>query len=136
MYVWTRLGVRIITMSLPSISKTPIYGIPVCDRPPSTKSLARLLAFNALFFASLLILHSTQLVFFPLIFLKPAFDGVFWKINSFAKQVFAIVLVLLAQLFGPSTFVITVDDSLDLRQMVRRDRDGRVFSLDLPKRSG
>ncbi|KAG0140539.1 hypothetical protein CROQUDRAFT_665047 [Cronartium quercuum f. sp. fusiforme G11] len=115
--------------------QSSIVSIPIQHRPNSSKSALQLLTFNISFFISLLILHSTQLIFFPLIFFKSAFDGFFWKINTLAKQVFAIVLVVITQVFGPSTFVITVDEGVDLSRMVRRDQNGRVLSLNLPKRS-
>ncbi|EGG08946.1 uncharacterized protein MELLADRAFT_77256 [Melampsora larici-populina 98AG31] len=116
-------------------SKPLFQSIPVKNRSPKSKSIIRLINFNVLFFISLLLLHSTQLIFFPLIFFKSGFNGFFWKLNSFAKQVFGIVLVVATQIFGPTKLVITVDDGIDLRQMVKRDKSGRVISLDLPKRS-
>ncbi|KAH9812254.1 acyltransferase-domain-containing protein [Melampsora americana] len=124
--------------SKPTSTSKPIFqSIPVKNRSIKSKSINRLIIFNSLFFISLLLLHSTQLIFFPLIFFKSSFNGLFWKINSFAKQVFGIVLVVATQIFAPTKLVITLDDDhdLDLRKIVKRDRSGRVISLDLPKRS-
>ncbi|PLW15745.1 hypothetical protein PCASD_22363 [Puccinia coronata f. sp. avenae] len=93
--------------------------------------------FNAFFFSSIIFLHLTQLLVFPFVLLlnNTLVAHLRLKYNCLARKTFAIILILVTQIFAPTNLVLTSDDSIDLEKLVRRDKHGKVIAIDLPSHS-
>ncbi|KAA1110654.1 hypothetical protein PGT21_028843 [Puccinia graminis f. sp. tritici] len=101
------------------------------------KPILRSIKFNSFFFSSAIFLHLTQLLVFPFVILS---DSTFTrhlrlKYNCLARKTFAIILILITQIFAPTNLVLTSDHSIDLNQVVRRDKNGNIIAIDLPSHS-
>ncbi|CAH7673435.1 acyltransferase-domain-containing protein [Phakopsora pachyrhizi] len=112
-----------------------LTSIRIIDRPSSTKSSIRLITFNLFFFTSIVCLHITQLLIFPLIFTFNRLSGCLKHFHILAKSTFSVILVISIQTFAKTKIVITTDEGVDLEQWIVRDHDLMMRSIRLPKRS-
>ncbi|GAA6050014.1 hypothetical protein JCM3770_001914 [Rhodotorula araucariae] len=103
----------------------PLYATPIALRsPPNPLQRARRVLFNVVFALLALAIHSFQLAFLPL---RAA--------QTLAKEAFASVLVLIVAVFGPTTLVITTDDTVPLEHLVVRGPTGDVVGLRLQRQA-
>lgn len=119
------------------LASPPLYSIPIADRArPTLPNQLRKTAFNLFFAFWLVLLHSCQLVVFPLyIPFRPA-RKLWHVVQSFVKDSFGSLLVALVQLWGPSKLIITADESINLEEeLVLRDGNGVVVGLKFPRQS-
>jgi len=93
--------------------------------------------FNTFFFSSIIFLHLTQLLVFPFVVIlnSTIITHLRLKYNCLARKTFAIILILVTQIFAPTNLVLTSDDSIDLNKAVKRDKNGKIISLHLPTHS-
>jgi len=93
--------------------------------------------FNTFFFSSIIFLHLTQLLVFPFVVIlnSTIITHLRLKYNCLARKTFAIILILVTQIFAPTNLVLTSDDSIDLNKAVKRDKNGKITSLHLPTHS-
>ncbi|OAV92811.1 hypothetical protein PTTG_07092 [Puccinia triticina 1-1 BBBD Race 1] len=93
--------------------------------------------FNLFFFAAIILLHLTQLLVFPLAVILNATILSHCRLHykCLARKTFAIILILVTQIFAPTRLVLTADDSFDLAHAVHRDTHGTIVGLDLPSHS-
>jgi hypothetical protein len=124
----------------PLTPRPPFYSVPIKDRPPLTVlERLRTLAFNVVFFTSCIIIHSFQLlVVLPLRAVPlPVARRAYRRLLLFSKEAFGTLLVALScsGSFGPTSFVLTADESFDLSSNLVRDASGRAVGLNLAKQS-
>ncbi|GAA5900580.1 hypothetical protein JCM6882_000914 [Rhodosporidiobolus microsporus] len=116
-----------------AMAVSSLHSIPIKQRPPPDwRVRLHSIAFNVSFGLSLLLIHSFQLVFLPLRLIPhPYADKTYHSAIIWAKEAFASDLVFIVSVFGPSKFVLTADDSIDLNKVVRQDASGRFAGFDL-----
>ena len=114
----------------------PLHAIPIRDRPSIcvTRRILRPTLFYTFFLSSCLLIHLIQLLLLPL-YLLPFSRRAYHRGIAWTKDGFGSLLIAVVQLFGPSSFVVTVDESLVMEEMVRRDGGGRVVGLRMAERS-
>ncbi|MBW0501619.1 hypothetical protein O181_041334 [Austropuccinia psidii MF-1] len=118
-----------------SSTSSSIVSIPLNQRSSKSKSTLRLIIFNIYFFVCIVTLHVTQLVVFPFVFCSHNLAQISLKYNRLAKETFTIILVSITQIFGPTNLVITTDSNLDLGKLIKLDSNGKIKSIQLPRRS-
>ena len=132
-------------MSTGAVSKDPPPSllrpkpVPLASLPPASPLLQlRSLAFNIFFFSACIACHALQ-IFVALPFLLVPYEPsqrLFRLIIAYSKACFGRILVALtsADSFGPTSFVLTTDESLNLEELVERE-NGEVIALRLAKNS-
>lgn len=118
-----------------SVLQAGLHTIPIKSRPsPSFLQRIQFCVFLGCFLTALVLDHAVQLVMLPLYI--PPFRPVFKRAICHTKEVFAVVLVVLNQFFGPSTIVLTAGQGVSLDEMCIYDAQGRVSRLHLAHHSG
>ncbi|GAA5839519.1 hypothetical protein JCM11251_002746 [Rhodosporidiobolus azoricus] len=113
------------------MAASSLHAIPIKQRPPpSWQSRLHFIAFNTIFGVSLLLIHSFQLAFLPLRLIPhPYAERAYHAGITWAKEAFASDLVFIVAIFGPSRFILTADESIDLDKIVKRDEAGKVIGF-------
>lgn len=114
-----------------------LHAVPITQRPPPTPwERFRTISFVAIFTVHILFLHAFQLLFVWLLLVPhPLAKDVYRSSIIYSKEAFASELILLVHFFGPSKFVFTADDSIDLSELVKRDENGKAIRLKLEKQA-
>lgn len=114
---------------------TSLHAIPIKQRPPpSIQTRLHLVAFNTVFGASLILLHTFQLFTLVLLLIPhPSVRALYTALNTHAKEAFASDLIFITHFFGPAKLVLTADESVNLEELVRRNEKGEVVGFRLAK---
>ncbi|GAA5985407.1 hypothetical protein JCM11641_000147 [Rhodosporidiobolus odoratus] len=114
-----------------------LHATPIPERPPpSYHDRVRSLTFNIIFGAGIVLTFLFQLIVLPFALLPQASaQKLFRGAISYSKDVFASLLILIVHVFGPTTLVLTADDSVNLEELVRRDAKGDVTGFNLAKQA-
>ncbi|CAO1619745.1 unnamed protein product [Parajaminaea phylloscopi] len=121
----------------PSIQLPPLSSVAIPERPAS-KSLLQTIVFSVYFMSCIVLCHSVQVVLQPFR-LFPQTKFIATAVNQWAKGAFGKCLVNMTWLFSPGNVVLSFRDEhgnlLDPQEFVTLNSDGRLDTLNLPKRS-
>lgn len=109
---------------------TPVWATPIPQRAPiSWRTLLLGILWSVAFNGGIFLTYGLQLVLYPL----SLFSSTIPPYKRVTKGVFGQLCVFMTEWWAPTSFVISSDGMGD--KFVKRDGQGRVNGLDLPKRS-
>ncbi|SCV70800.1 BQ2448_3562 [Microbotryum intermedium] len=114
----------------PSSQRTSITSIPIKERAPLSSGRSVLTVI--LFLVILVPLHCGQLLFYPLSLVPGGLRELYWWGIERTSEAFSTLLVFIC---APSKIVLTVDDSLDLAELYKKDPETGRMKLNLDKRA-
>lgn len=107
------------------------HEIPITDREPFSKWRTYLITLA--FIAFLLPIHLAQLFFYPMSFVAGGIRELYWAGITSTKETFARCLIYIS---GQTTLIITADDSIDLDEIVKKDKDSGKLMIKLAQQAG
>lgn len=106
---------------------------PLTDRP--NKPIWQTIRFCAFFGLAMVAIHVTQLIACPLAVIPWTRRKFFWPFIDLTKAQYGYLLVFISQHYAPTKVLLTVDDDVNLEELVTLDGDQARW-LHLPQHSG